>query len=384
MAVRESRRGRSTLPAAKKKRKSGQAVKASGIASEINTALKLSSGIKMGNDPYFKIERIPSGSLVMDRVLGGGFARGRHYELFGDESAGKSYICYMTMILAQKRGEICAIVDPEHSFDYERFNFLGGNSDELLAFHPETAEDGIAVMMMLARHAEEGTIGVVTIDSVSSLVPGEDTEKDVRDPERIGGQARMMSRALRRINTVNRKVVFLWINQTRVNVAVKYGNPETTSGGRALRFYATGRIEMKRGTAIKGKKQVVAAGKLVKRDITIGRWTQIRAVKEKSGMPHREGSFAFNFKLKRIDPGWEILTLGMEDGLIERSSTGRYSYTDIDDHEWKGTEKQFRKYLTDNPELYEEIEAAIKDTTANLSDEDLDVEEISEEGDDDS
>src|SRR5262252_698940 len=108
---------------------------------KVNTTLGLEQGLRLGSDVYFRIDRIPTGSLILDRVTGGGFALGRHYELYGDESSGKSYIVYRTMALSQQRGRLCAIVDPEHSFDYERFEFLGGRPDELLAHHPENAED---------------------------------------------------------------------------------------------------------------------------------------------------------------------------------------------------------------------------------------------------
>ena len=135
----------------------------------------------LGSDEYFTIERIPTGSLVVDRITGGGFALGRHYELYGDENSGKSYIVYKTMALSQARGNLCAIVDPEHSFDNERFDFLGGNAREILAFHPNNAEDAVAVMMLLARHAKDRDIEVVAIDSVSSLLP---TVELLKDPDR--------------------------------------------------------------------------------------------------------------------------------------------------------------------------------------------------------
>ena len=115
------------------------------LARSINDALKLDEGLRLGNDPYFEIHRVPTGSLVVDRITGGGFALGRHYELYGDESVGKSYIVYRTMALSQRRGNLCAIIDPEHSFDSERFTFLGGNPAELLIQHPQTAEEAIAI-----------------------------------------------------------------------------------------------------------------------------------------------------------------------------------------------------------------------------------------------
>lgn len=344
--------------------------RAAALAAEINSTLGLEEGVRLGSDPYFEITRIPTGSLVMDRITGGGFALGRHYELYGDESVGKSYIVYRTMALSQRRGNLCAVVDPEHSFDSERFRFLGGNPSELLIQHPKTAEDAVAVMMLLARYAEEQLLEIVGIDSVASLVTSDEAKKDPREEDRIGAQARMMSKALRRITTVNKKTLFLWTNQERVDIGVKFGNPKTTSGGRALRYYATGRIEFRRGSVVKSKSKRARAGKLVETDIPVGRWIQVRVVKDKSTAPGSEGAFVFDHRMKKISPAYEILQLGLEDGLIERNSNGRYTYVDLDDKEWKGTEKQFTGWLLSHDDLREELETLIRDNTANQDEED--------------
>lgn len=349
-----------------KKAQSRSKSKAKEIMAEINAALKLeeSDGLRLGSDAYFTIERIPTGSLVLDRITGGGFALGRHYELFGDENSGKSTIAYMTIALAQQRGKLCAVIDPEHSFDNERFQFLGGNSDELLMLHPQTAEDAVAVMMMLAGLAAEQKIEVILIDSVSSLLTMDEKVKDPREEDRIATQARMMSRALRRITTVNKKTLFIWTNQERINVGVKFGNPRTTSGGRALRYYSTGRIEFRRGSKLMGKATRIRAGKPVETDVEIGRWVQILAVKDKSTIPLREGAFVFHHMMKRIDPASEIVQLGLEDGLIERSANGRYAYVDLDGKEWKGTERQFYKLINSEDALRDELVWAIQDASA--------------------
>ena len=334
----------------------------------VNSTLKLGDEgreVLLGSDDYFRVERIPTGSLVLDRITGGGFALGRHYELYGDESSGKSYIVYRTMAFSQARGNVCAVIDPEHSFDFERFDFLGGNSSDLLAYHPNTAEQAVSVMMLLAKHSQAHDLEVIGIDSVASLVAREELEKDPREEDRIGAQARMMSRALRRITTVNEKTLFLWTNQERTNIGIRFGNPNTTSGGKALRFYATGRIEFRKGGKLRAKRKVARAGKLVESEVTVGRWTQVRVEKDKSTIPGREGAFVFNYDLKMIDPAWEIIQLGLEDGVIERSASGWYSYTDLDDREWKGGEKKFRSILMENEELRDEIVAVIEDSTAN-------------------
>lgn len=339
--------------------------KAEEIAASINTALKLEHGVRIGSDPYFTIERISTGSLVIDRVTGGGWALGRHYELFGDENAGKSTITYLTMALSQQRGNICAVVDPEHAFDSERFSFLGGYPEDLLLFHPENSEEAIAVMMLLAKHAKEQTLEVITIDSVSSLVTTEEMEKDPREVDRVASQARMMSRALRRITAVNKKTLFLWTNQERVDVGIKFGNPKVTSGGKALRYYATGRVEFRLGAKEMAKRKRPRAGKMVDADVEIGRWVQVRAVKEKSTRPLREGSFVFSHEQRRIDPGSEIIMLGLEDELIENVS-GRYKYVDLDDYEWRGSYKQFSRWIRDNPELHAELANAISENSREV------------------
>jgi len=339
---------------------------AAALAAEINQTLDLEEGVLLGSDPYFHIERIPTGSLVLDRITGGGFALGRHYELYGSENSGKSYTVYRTMTLSQGRGKLCAIVDPEHAFDSERFSFLGGFPEELLAFHPQNAEDAIAVMMLLAKHAQEEELEVISIDSVSSLVPTEEMSKDPREHDQPASQARMMSRALRRITAVNRKTLFLWINQERQNVAVKFGNPNTTSGGRALRYYATGRVEFRRGAKILNKRNVVRAGKLVNAEVATGRWTQVKVEKDKSTRPNREGSFVFDFDLKTIDETWDIISLGLEDGLIEREGNS-YLYTDMDGTTHKYPERKFRENLRKNPSLLEELRTAIEYETNRQS-----------------
>lgn len=347
-----------------KAKKAGSRSRAAGLADEINATLKLSRGVRLGSDEYFRIARVPTGSLVLDRITGGGFALGRHYELYGDESSGKSYVVYRTMALSQKRGNLVAIIDPEHSFDYERFEFLGGDAEEILAYHPETAEDAVSVMMLLARHSQLHRLEIIGIDSVSSLVAREEMERDPREEDRMASQARMMSRALRRITSVNEKTLFLWTNQERENIAIRFGNPKTTSGGRALRFYATGRIEFRKAGKMLAKRSVARTGKLVESEVTVGRWVQCRVEKDKSTTPGREGSFVFNYDLKTIDPAWEVIQLGLEDRLIDRDANGRYEYEDIDGKLWRGTERVFRGYLYKEADLYEELASAIEDQTA--------------------
>lgn len=344
------------------KKKAGTLTKAASLAHEINSSL--GTDVRLGDDSAFEITRIPTGSLVLDRVTGGGFALGRHVELFGDENVCKSYIAYKTMALAQARDKVCVIIDPEHSFDRKWFKHLGGKPRELLTFHPGNAEEAVSVMMLVAKYAEEKEIQVVAIDSVAALITKEEQEKDPREEDRIASQARMMSRALRRITAANRQVLFIWINQERTNIGVRFGNPKTTSGGRALRYYATTRIEMRRGTRIIEERQVARGGKLVNGKVQIGRWIQLRCEKDKSTRPYREGSFIFDNELSEISLPSEIIELGLLDGLIERRANS-FIYTDLDDKEWKGSYKQFSKWLRTDQVLCDELVAVIQDATIN-------------------
>lgn len=343
-------------------KKAGTLTKAASLANEINASL--GTDVRLGDDKAFEIVRIPTGSLVLDRVTGGGFALGRHVELFGDENVCKSYIAYKTMALAQDRGKVCVIVDPEHSFDRKWFRHLGGKPRELLTFHPGNAEEAVSVMMLVAKYAEEKDIQVVAIDSVSALITKEEQEKDPREEDRIASQARMMSRALRRITAANRQVLFIWINQERTNIGVRFGNPKTTSGGRALRYYATTRIEMRRGTRIIEERQVARGGKLANGKVQVGRWIQLRCEKDKSTRPYREGSFVFDNELSEISEPSEIIELALLDGLIERRANS-FIYLDLDDKEWKGSYKQFSKWLRIEQVLRDELVAVIQDATIN-------------------
>jgi recombination protein RecA len=336
------------------------ASRASLLMREINA--ELDTNVMLGSDEYFTIERIPTGSLVVDRITGGGFALGRHYELYGDENSGKSYIVYKTLALSQDRGNLCAIVDPEHSFDNDRFTFLGGDSKEILAFHPKNAEDAVAVMMLLARHAKDRDIEVVAIDSVSSLLPTVELQKDPREVDEMAAQARMMSRALRRLTTVNEKMLFLWTNQERENVGIRFGNSKTTSGGRALRFYATGRIEFRRGTKVMGKRKRARGEKLVEAEVPVGRWTQVKVEKDKSTVPGKEGAFIFDYEMAKVDIASEIIQLGLEDGLITRSGNS-FTYIDLDEHHWVGLRAKFGKFIHENEQLQDELVSAIEDMT---------------------
>ena len=336
------------------------------IVSAINAKMG-KSVLHMATDERYRMQRVPTGVLAMERVSGGGFVRGRHVELYGDESAGKSLVAYQTMALAQERGEICALIDGEHVFDEDWFTRLGGYPDDLVLFQPDNAEEAIKVLMLFAESSHEvNGVSVACIDSVASMLPKEELEKDVEEgDDRVASRARMMSRLLRRVTTMNRNTLFLWTNHVTDKIG-SYGGGWTTPGGRALRFYATTRIEMRRGERVKEDRMKAKGGKLVKRPTVIGHWVQLRAEKEKSGRPYLESSFFFDAEKGGIDEEMTIINLALEDGLLELNGQ-KYFYQDTADQEWEGTKKQFKVFLADEADLREEILWAINEGTRELS-----------------
>lgn len=353
-----------------RKKRIGRQATAFSIQSKVNAAMG-KPVLRLGSDPRFIPVKIPTGSLCVDRITGGGLTLGRHSELFGDYSAGKSYIMLRTMALAQQRGEICGLVDPEKVFDSTWFSHLGGYPGELLLFQPEkewNAEDAVGVLMLLADLVDEEAISVLGIDSVASMVTQEEMKKDIREgDDRVATQARMMSRALRRITTMNRRTAFIWTNQERSNVGpLAIFNRNTQPGGRALGFYATTRIEFKKTGAVKAKGKVAEKGRLVEKDRKVGNWIQVRVEKEKSTMPYRQASFLFDSNAGRIDVSSEILHLGLEDEILLRN--GNFiTYETVDGEAISLTEKKFMQRVRSDEALREELVEGIQDRTAQLA-----------------
>jgi len=360
-------------PAKKRKRERvGKLSQAAELVNLVNSSLG-KPVVKLGADASFQIVRIPTGSLTIDRITGGGFALGRSVEIYGDESSCKSLIAYRTMALSQQRGNLCALIDPERSFDPAWYAHLGGIPEELIIYPDRdsdadfTADEAIGVMLTLADNAVEMNLEVVTIDSVAAMVPHEETKKDPREEPRVAGQARMMSRALRRITAVNSRTLFIWLNQERMNINLTFGGkPRTQPGGRALRFYATSRIELRRAQKVTAKKKRASRGELKETDVPTGNWIQARSEKDKSTRPHQTGSFIFDNSESEIDLASEIIQLGLEDDLIEKSGN-TYTYENVDGEQFKGTWKPFRKQLRENPYLQAELIEAISDMTVELS-----------------
>jgi recombination protein RecA len=290
--------------------------------------------------------------------------------LYGDYAAGKSYISYLTMALAQARGELCAIIDAEKVFDADWFRFLGGDPDQLLSARPRTAEQLIEVLMLFAdadTAEENGSVvaDIVTIDSVASLLPQEELNKAPSDGEdRTAGRARMMSRALRRITTVNDRTLFIWTNQL-IDQVGGYGGA-TTPGGRALKFYASIRVNLRKETRKKLPRKRAKKTKLENVETPVGQWVVVRAEKQKTGRPELESMFMFDYERRMIDPEMEIIHLGLEDGLIERS-TNTFSYEDSDENVWTGQEAKFRRILQDQDDVREELVWAISENSRAIA-----------------
>jgi recombination protein RecA len=350
-----------------KKKRTQQRNIALEIANVINSGLG-KPVLRLASDPDLKVVKIPTPSLTINRITGGGFTLGRHVELYGDPSVGKSVIALGTMAMSQARGNICALVDPEGVFDPEWFQHLGGYPEELVYQRPDDAEDVIGSLRMLSEMAIDGApLEIVTIDSISALVTKEQVEKDPREEERVASQARMMSRALRVLTTRNQKVLFIWTNQLRSNIG--FGaqfQPNVTSGGRALGFYATTRIEFKKTGQVTKKGKTAVKGQLKEKDLKSGDWIQVRAEKEKSTRPYQQGAYIFDSDKGEIDMASEIIQLGLEDGFVTRVGN-KYEYESIDGEVIREFEKAFKSRLLDDPEILGEMTDAIQDNTHQLS-----------------
>ena len=349
-----------------KKKRTQQRSRAAAIAAEINSALG-KPVMKLAGDPDMQVVKVPTPSLTVNRVTGGGFALGRHVELYGDPSVGKSTTAYGTMALSQQRGNLCGLIDPEGVFDPEWYKHLGGFPDELLYHRPETAEDTIATMRLLVERAIEGApIEIVTVDSIAALVTKEQVEQAPEKEERVASQARMMSRALRVLTTRNRQILFIWINQEREKPGIMFGNPRTTPGGKAMGFYATTRIEMRKTGQVTEERPKAEKLKMQKKKVKVGDWIQVRAEKEKSTKPYMQGAYIFDSERGEILLASEVLQLGLEDGIIDHVGN-HYVYEDIDGTRYKGSLKYWRDLLDEQPELEGELVAAINDQSHELS-----------------
>lgn len=304
--------------------------------------------MKLGARPVENIPVISTGSIELDRALGiGGLPRGRVIEIFGPESSGKTTLALHAVANAQKQGGIAAFIDAEHALDTGYARKLGLNCDELLVSQPDTGEQALEIADMLVR---SGAIDVMVIDSVAALVPRAEIEGEMGDSH-MGLQARLMSQALRKLTgTIGKTMTsVIFINQIRMKIGVMFGNPETTTGGNALKFYSSVRLDIRRIGAIKDGQDVV------------GNRTRVKVVKNKMAPPFKEAEFDIMYG-EGISRAGDLLDVGVSAGIIDKSGSW-YSYNG--ERIGQGREN-VKKFFHDNPDLFETIELKVREAVGLL------------------
>ena len=299
--------------------------------------------MRLGEETRVPVEVIPTGSIALDVALGsGGLPRGRIVEIYGPESSGKTTLALHVLANAQKAGGIAAFIDAEHALDPEYAQKLGVDTEALLVSQPDTGEQALEIMDMLIR---SGAIDIVVVDSVAALVPKAEIEGEMGDSH-VGLQARLMSQALRKITGAvsNTKTTAIFINQLREKVGVMFGSPETTSGGKALKFYASVRLDIRRIETLKDGTDAV------------GNRTRVKVVKNKMSPPFKVAEFDILYGTGISREGG-LIDLGVEQGIVRKAGAW---YTYDGDQLGQGKENA-RTYLKDNPDLANEIEKRIKE-----------------------
>ena len=317
--------------------------KALGAAlSQIEKQFGKGSVMRMGDSVATEIEAISTGSIALDVALGiGGLPKGRVVEIYGPESSGKTTLTLQVIAEAQKLGGTCAFVDAEHALDPSYAEKLGVNVDELLVSQPDTGEQALEITDMLVR---SGAVSVLVIDSVAALTPKAEIEGDMGDSH-MGLQARLLSQALRKLtaNIKRSNTLVIFINQLRMKIGVMFGNPETTTGGNALKFYSSVRLDIRRIGAIKRGEEI------------IGNETKVKVVKNKVAPPFKTINFEILYG-EGISHEGEIIDMGVNCKIIDKAGAW-YSYNG--DRIGQGKDK-VRKFMKDNPAVADEIEAKIR------------------------
>ncbi|MBQ1042226.1 MULTISPECIES: recombinase RecA [unclassified Micromonospora] len=299
------------------------------------------SVMRLGERPVVQTAVIPTGSIALDVALGvGGLPRGRVVEIYGPESSGKTTVALHAVANAQRAGGIAAFIDAEHALDPEYARALGVDTDALLVSQPDTGEQALEIADMLVR---SGAIDIIVIDSVAALVPRAEIEGEMGDSH-VGLQARLMSQALRKITGVlnNTGTTAIFINQLREKIGVMFGSPETTTGGRALKFYASVRLDVRRIESLKDGTDVV------------GNRTRVKVVKNKVAAPFKQAEFDIMYG-KGISREGSLIDVGVEQAIIRKSGAW---YTYDGDQLGQGKEKA-REFLRENPDVAAEIEKKI-------------------------
>src|ERR1700756_1947074 len=300
------------------------------------------SVMRLGDEIRQPISVIPTGSIALDVALGiGGLPRGRVVEIYGPESSGKTTVALHAVANAQAAGGVAAFIDAEHALDPEYAKKLGVDTDSLLVSQPDTGEQALEIADMLVR---SGALDIVVIDSVAALVPRAELEGEMGDSH-VGLQARLMSQALRKLTGIvsKSKTCMVFINQIREKIGVMFGNPETTTGGRALKFYSSVRLDIRRTNQIKEGEEVV------------GSRVKVKVVKNKCAAPFRHAEFDVGYG-EGISKTGELIDIGIENKIIDKSGSW-FSYGDMRLGQGRENAKMFIK---ENPDLFAEIEARVR------------------------
>ena len=316
---------------------------------QIDRAFGKGSAMKLGQRDAMEIDSISTGSLGLDLALGvGGFPRGRVIEIYGPESSGKTTLALQAIAEAQKGGGTAAFIDAEHALDPVYAKKLGVDIENLIVSQPDTGEQALEITDTLVR---SNAIDILVVDSVAALVPRAEIEGEMGDSH-VGLQARLMSQALRKLTgSISRsRCIVIFINQVRMKIGVMYGNPETTTGGNALKFYASVRLDIRR------------TGQIKDRDEIVGNATRVKVVKNKVAPPFKQVEFDIMYG-EGVSKVGEILDLGVKIGIVEKSGAW-FSHDSTRIGQGRENAKQF---LRDNPEMRDKIEKAIRDNAAGLS-----------------
>ena len=319
--------------------------------SQIERAFGKGSIMRLGQDDVINIESISTGSLGLDIALGiGGMPRGRIVEIYGPESSGKTTLALHVIAEAQKLGGTCAFVDAEHALDPMYARKLGVQVDELLISQPDAGEQALEIADTLVR---SGAVDVLVVDSVAALVPRAELEGEMGDTH-VGLQARLMSQALRKLTSsvARSNTLIIFINQIRMKIGVMFGSPETTSGGNALKFYASVRLDIRRIGAIKDKDEVV------------GNQTRVKVVKNKVAPPFKQDEFDITYG-EGVSKMGELLDLGVTAGIVEKSG----AWFSFESERLGQGRENSKTYLRENPALAEKIEKLIRQNAGLIAEE---------------